>query len=55
MSALLKAGEKAPDFTLSRNAGAAAGDEEETLTSSTLRGKNMILAFISRRLECGVW
>lgn len=45
MSALLKAGEKAPDFTLSSHAGAAAGDAEETFTLSTLRGKNVILAF----------
>jgi peroxiredoxin len=45
MSELLKVGAKAPDFTLSSNAGAAAGDEAETFTLSTLRGKNVILAF----------
>ncbi|MDT5158945.1 MAG: hypothetical protein QOC99_3595 [Acidobacteriota bacterium] len=45
MSELLKAGEKAPDFTLSSHAGAAAGDAEEKLVLSKLRGRNVILAF----------
>lgn len=45
MSELLKAGEKAPDFTLPSRAGAAAGEREETFTLSALRGKNVILAF----------
>ena len=45
MSKLLKAGEEAPDFTLPSQAGAAAGDAEETFTLSALRGKNVILAF----------
>lgn len=45
MSKLLKAGEKAPDFTLPRQAGEAAGDEEETLTLSGMKGKNTVLVF----------
>jgi peroxiredoxin len=45
MSELLKAGEKAPDFTLSSRAGEAAGDAEEKFALSKLRGKNVILAF----------
>ena len=44
MSELLKAGEKAPDFTLSSHA-AAAGDAEDKFTLSKLRGKNVILVF----------
>lgn len=45
MGELLKTGETAPDFTLSSNAGEAAGDGGETFTLSTLRGKNVVLAF----------
>jgi peroxiredoxin len=45
MSNLLTAGDKAPDFTLSSNAGAAAGDSEERFVLSKLRGKYVILAF----------
>lgn len=45
MSEILKAGEKAPDFTLPCHAGKAAGEEEPTFTLSNLRGKNVILAF----------
>lgn len=44
MSELLKAGEKAPDFTLSSHAG-AAGVAEDKFTLSKLRGKNVILVF----------
>ena len=46
MRELLKAGEHAPDFTLSSHAGAAAGDAEEKFTLSGLRGKNVVLCFI---------
>ena len=38
MSEILKAGEKAPDFTLPRQAGDAAGDEGPTFTLSKLKG-----------------
>lgn len=45
MSEFLKAGEQAPDFSLSCQAGAAAGDPEEKFSLSNLRGRNVILAF----------
>ena len=45
MSELLKAGEKAPDFTLPCRAVEAAGDEEPTFTLENMRGKNVVLAF----------
>lgn len=45
MSELLKAGEKAPDFTLPKQAGEAAGDEEKTFTLSNMKGKNTVLVF----------
>jgi peroxiredoxin len=45
MRELLKAGEHAPDFTLSSQAGAAAGDAEDKFTLSEQRGKNVVLVF----------
>ena len=45
MSEILKAGEKAPDFTLSCHADKSAGGKKDTFTLSDLRGKNVILAF----------
>ena len=45
MSELLKAGDKAPDFTLLSHAGAAAGDAEDKFILSKVLGKNVILAF----------
>ena len=45
MSELLKAGEKAPDFTLPCHADKDAGGEKVTFTLSKLRGKNVVLAF----------
>lgn len=45
MSTILKAGTKAPDFSLKSGAGASAGDPGETVTLSGLKGKQVILAF----------
>lgn len=45
MSEILKAGEKAPDFTLPCHADKSAGGEKVTFTLSNLRGKNVVLAF----------
>lgn len=45
MSNLLQVGEKAIDFTLPSHAGAAAGDDQETVTLSDYRGKNVVLVF----------
>jgi len=45
MREILKAGEHAPDFTLSSHAGAAAGDAEDKFTLSEQRGKNVVLVF----------
>ena len=45
MSEILKAGEKAPNFTLPCHAGDAAGSDEPTFTLSNMRGKNVVLAF----------
>ncbi len=46
MSEILKVGEKAPDFTLPAHVGENAGDAEDDVTLSDLRGKkNVILVF----------
>lgn len=45
MGELLKAGEPAPDFTLSSHAGESAGDAEDKFTLSEQRGKNVVLVF----------
>lgn len=45
MRELLKAGEHAPDFTLSSQPGAAAGDAEDKFKLSEQRGKNVVLVF----------
>ncbi len=45
MSELLKAGETAPDFTLPSHVGENAGDTEDKVMLSDLRGKNVILVF----------
>ncbi len=46
MGEILKAGEKAPDFTLPAHVGENAGDAEDDVTLSDLRGKkNVILVF----------
>ncbi|HEY0177203.1 MAG TPA: redoxin domain-containing protein [Pedobacter sp.] len=45
MSDILKAGTTAPDFNLCGMAGSSAGDAGEMVSLSSLRGKNVILAF----------
>ncbi len=45
MSELLKAGEKAPEFTLVSHAGEGAGSAEDRVSLSNFRGKNVILVF----------
>ena len=45
MSELLKAGEKAPDFTLASHAGAGAGSAEDKISLKDFSGKNVILVF----------
>lgn len=45
MSEPLKAGETAPEFTLSSHAGAAAGDAEDKVSLKDYKGKNVILVF----------
>lgn len=45
MQEILKAGEKAIDFTLPSHAGEAAGDPGEQISLSDYRGKNVVLVF----------
>lgn len=45
MSELIKAGDHAPDFTLPKHAGSAAGDSGEMFTLSEMLGRNVVLVF----------
>lgn len=45
MSKVLKAGEKAPDFTLASHAGAGAGSQKDKISLKDFSGKNVILVF----------